>query len=68
MTYVPTDTGQAPAEQTREIALLANRLKDLTHGLRTQPEDKKLMTPRQAVNIVINSEREANADLLCGSS
>ena len=47
---------------------LAWQLKDLTHALRTQPEDKSLMTSRQIVNIVINSERETNADLLCGSS
>ena len=43
-------------------------LKDLTHALRPQPEDKSLMTSWQVVNIVINSEPKANADLLCGSS
>ena len=52
----------------RETIADSTALKDLTHGLRTQPEDKSLMTSRQYVNIVINSVREANPDLLCGSS
>ena len=43
-------------------------LKDLHHGLRVQTGREILMTSRKVVNIVINSERKANADLLCGSS
>ena len=45
-----------------------NMLKDLKCALRVQTENEILMTSRKVVNIVINSEREANADLLCGSS
>ena len=40
-------------------------LKDLYHGLHVQTGKEMLMMSR---NIVINSEHEANADLLCGSS
>ena len=43
-------------------------LKDLHHGVRVQTGKEILMTSRKVVNIVINSKREVNADLLCGSS
>ena len=48
---------------TVAMALRANLL---NHGLRVQTGKEILMTSRKVVNIVINSEREANADLLCG--
>ena len=43
-------------------------LKDLKRELRVQTGNETLMTSHKVMNIVRNSEREANADLLCGSS
>ena len=51
-------------ELLMKITIAVTFLKDLVHGTGRQI----IMTSRKVVNIVINSEREANADLLCGSS
>ena len=44
------------------------RAMDHAHGTHAQPEDKIWLTSQLIMSIVIRSEREANAYLLCGSS
>ena len=56
------------SKNTQSKFVSVHSLKDLHHGLRVQTGREILMTSRKVVNIVIKSEREANADLLCGSS
>ena len=45
--------------------ILGRDLKDLKRPFRVQTGKEISMTSRKVVNIVINSEREAYADLLC---
>ena len=51
-----------------ETQSVLSNLKDLKRAFRVQTGNEILMTSRKVMNIVINSECEANADLLCGSS
>ena len=51
-----------------ETQSVLSNLKDLKRAFHVQTGNEILMMSRKVMNIVINSEREANADLLCGSS